>query len=320
MAEYQSTNMADLVADIASHISDEVKTSGKLPSVRKVSTEPLVNPAVFPFITVTPVNEVNNGSRGDKIYNIRRVRIEMVAKKNDSKSALRQTMGLAEQVKEIFKVNAKDYKVPDRQSKSVETVMDLDIVSLETSSNPAPFRNGFIHTSAIELEAHSFDPIFANQYIESTIRNAHVVPTDTKTVMDKFADMIKTARTGTPILSDVRSLKSFTLPPQPVYPVVFISMEDESRDHRFAGKDAVDRTIGVNVFTKVKSRKKSLDRNVNLADRLRQVVLSYPDVQGTCYDMQYVGTNFGQITAGADLLFGSQVLFNTSSFDGLPET
>lgn len=320
MAEYQSTNMADLVADIASHIKDEVRTSGKLPSVRKVSTEPLVNPAVFPFITVTPVNEIPNGNRGDKIYNIRRVRIEMVAKKNDSKSALRQTMGLAEQVKEIFKVNAKDYKVPDRQSKSVETVMDLDIVAYETSSNPAPFRNGFIHTSSIELEAHSFDPLYDNAYIDSTERHAHVVPTDTKTVMDKFTEMIKNARTGTPILTDVRSLKSFTLPPQPVYPVVFISMEDESRDHRFAGKDAVDRVIGVNVFTKVKSRKKSLDRNVDLANRLRQIVLSYPDVKGTCYDMQYVGTNFGQITAGADLLFGSQLLFNTSSFDGLPET
>ena len=34
MAEYQSTNMADLVADIASHIKDEVRTNGKLPSVR----------------------------------------------------------------------------------------------------------------------------------------------------------------------------------------------------------------------------------------------------------------------------------------------
>lgn len=318
MAEYQSTNMADLIADVASHIKDEVRTSGKLPSVRKVSTEPLVNPALFPFITVTPVNEVPQGYRGNKLYMLRRIRIEMVSKKNDSKSSLRQTMGMSEQVKEIFKVNATDYKVPDRATKATDTVMDLEIVSIETSSNPAPFRNGFIHTSAIELEAHSFDKIYTLDNPPTTSRALTAAATDTKTVVDKFTSFIKAARVGSPLLPEIRSLKSFTLPPQPVYPVVFVSIEDESRDHRFAGQDSVNRTVGVNVFTKVKSRQKSLDRNVDLADRLRQIIMAYPDVDGTCYQMDYAGTNFGQITAGADLLFGTQVLFTTSSYESLP--
>ena len=318
MAVAQSTNMADLVADIAQHIKDEVKTNGKLPSVRKVSTEPLVNPAVFPFITVTPINEIFQGYRGDKMHMLRTIRVEMVAKKGDSRSSMRQTMGMTEQVKNIFKVNADDYLVPDRQSKSVDTLMDLEIVNVETSNKAAPFRNGFLHVSAMEFACHSFDPIFTSDYLNVTVRNAEATETDSKTLVDNAANMIKTARLASTIFRDVKSLKSFTLPPQLVYPVVFVSIEEESRDHTFAGQDSVDRSIGINILTKVKSRQKSLDRNVDLADRCRQVIMKYPDFNGACYNMGYVGTTYGQITTGSDLVFGTQVLFNTQSYESLP--
>ncbi len=318
MAIAQSTNMADLVADVAQHIKDEVKTNGKLPSVRKVSTEPLVNPAVFPFITVTPVNEVLQGYRGDKMHMMRTIRIELVAKKNTSKASMRQSMGMTEQVKDIFKVNSDDYLVPDRETKSVNTLMDLEIVSVESSNKATPFRNGFIHVASLEFECHSFDPIFTEDTLETTYRNDSVIETDTKTLVDHAAGMIKTARLASNILSDVRSLKSFTLPPQPVYPVVFVSLEQEARSHQFAGQDSVDRAIGINVITKVKSRQKSLDRNVDLANRCRQIIMSYPDFNGACYKVDYVGTNYGQITGGGDLLFGTQVVFNTSSYESLP--
>ena len=42
-----------------------------------------------------------------------------------------------------------------------------------------------------------------------------------------------------------------------MYPVVFVAIEEERRDHKFAGQDSVDRTVSINVLTKVKSRSKS---------------------------------------------------------------
>ena len=317
MATFQSTTTKELIADIAQHIKDEVKSTGKLPSIRKVATEPVANPAIFPIITIIPLTETLNGYRGDKLYNIRRVRIEVLTQKRDSKSALRQCIGIVEQLKDIFKVNAPDYLVPDRDT-VIDTLADLEIASIDTSAQTAPFRNGFLHIGAIELDAHSYDKVFTNAYVPSTTRSLTVEETDTKTLVDKVTGFLKTAKLSNDIIPEIRSLKSFTLPPQPVYPVVFVSIEDESRDHTFAGQDSVNRTIGINVFTKIKSKTKSLNRSMDLADKCRQIIMSYPDMDGTCYNVDYVGTNYGQLTARGDLLFGTQVLFNTSSYEGLP--
>lgn len=318
MATYQSTNMAELIADVASLIKAEVKSTGDLPSVRKVSTEPLVNPAAFPFITVTPISETLKGYRGDKLYNVRRIRIEMVAKKRDSKSALRQALGMSDKVQAIFKVNSNSWLIPDRATAATDTAMDTQIIEIESSNNNAPFRNGFMHISALELEIHSFDKMFTSDYAKGVQeRAATTSSTDTKTLIDKITSLIKTAKLASPLIQDVKSLKSFTLPPQPIYPVVFVSIENESREHAFAGQDSINRTVGINIFTKIKSRKKSLDRNVDLADRLRQLVMMNPNISGTCYSTDYIGTSYGQLTGGNDLLFGTQVLFNTYSYGSL---
>jgi len=318
MATFQSTTMKNLIVDMAKHIKDEVSANGKLPSVRKVATEPVANPAVFPLITVIPIAENNRGYQGNKLYNVRRVRVEAICQKRDSKSALRQSIGIIEQIKEIFKVNSFDYQIPDSETLSVDTVMDLEIVEIETSNRPAPFRNGFLNVGAIEFDAHSFDKVYTHEDVPSTSRSLMVSETDTKTLLDKVTGYLKTAKLGTSIISEVRSLKSFTLPPSPVYPVVFVSLENESRDHRFAGQDSVDRQVGINIFTKLKSRTKSLDRSMDLADRCRQIIMAHPDISGSCYNVDYLGTNYGQISIRGDLVFGTQVLFNTSSYEGLP--
>lgn len=318
MATLQSTTMKNLIADMASHIKDEVSTTGKLPSVRKVATEPVANPAVFPFVTVIPINETNRGYRGNKLYNVRRIRVEAICQKKDSKSALRQSIGIIEKIKDIFKVNAFDYLVPDSETLSTNTLMDLEIVEIETSNRTTPFRNGFISIGAIEFDAHSFDPVYTHKNVPTTSRSLTVTETDSKTLLDKITEYLKTAKIGSPIISEVRSLKSFTLPPSPVYPVVFVSLEGESRDHRFAGQDSVDRQVGINIFTKIKSKTKSLNRSMDLADRCRQIVMAYPDISGSCYNVDYIGTNYGQLSLRGDLVFGTQVLFNTSSYEGLP--
>ena len=318
MATFQSTTTKELIADIAQHIKDEVKSTGKLPSIRKVATQPVPNPTVFPIITVIPIAENPQGYRGSKLYNIRRIRIEVLTQKRDGKSVLRQSLGIIEQVKDIFKVNAPDYQVPAREDLSVTTVADLEIVDVETGGQATAFKNGFLQTGAIELEAHSYDPIYTHEDVPSTSRSLMVSETDTKTLVDKVTGVLKTAKLSSAILSTVRSLKSFTLPPQPVYPVVFVAIEEERRDHKFAGQDSVDRTVSINVLTKVKSRSKSLNRSIDLADKCRQIIMAYPDMDGTCYDVEYVGTSYGQLTARGDLLFGTQVLFNTSSYEGLP--
>ena len=318
MATFQSTTTKELIADIAQHIKDEVKSTGKLPSIRKVATEPVPNPAIFPIITIIPIAENPQGYRGDKLYNIRRIRIEVLTQKRDGKSALRQNLGIIEQLKDVFKVNASDYLIPSRDDLSVDTLADLEIIDIETSGQATAFKNGFLQIGAIEILAHSYDPVITDEEAPATFRSLTVSETDTKTLVDKVTGVLKTAKLTSAILSSIRSLKSFTLPPQPVYPVVFVAIEEERRDHKFAGQDSVDRTVSINVLTKVKSRSKSLDRNIDLADRCRQVIMSYPDIEGTCYDVEYVGTSYGQLTARGDLLFGTQVLFNTSSYEGLP--
>ena len=136
--------------------------------------------------------------------------------------------------------------------------------------------------------------------------------------MDKIINILKAQRIGPgAILSNVKSLKSFVLPPNPIYPIIFVDILQEVRDHRFTGVDSVKRDIAVNVITKMKDKQVALKRNVNVADKARQTLFANADLDGSVWNVDYRGIVYGQLVAGGELVFGASVQFEADSWEVL---
>ena len=54
-----------------------------------------------------------------------------------------------------------------------------------------------------------------------------------------------------------------------------------------------------------------------MADRARQTLFANADLDGSVYNVDYRGIVYGQLTAGAELLFGSSVQFEADSWEKL---
>jgi hypothetical protein len=127
---HANVSVPTLLNSIQLAISYQVKDYLGLPSLGIVAVGPVRNPADFPFCSIVPVEtrvlEVTN--RG--VQYATRVLIEAHANKKDSRSAMRQSLGLIENIKSLFEVHNVAYKVPDSWDSKFgvdEKFLDLDM-------------------------------------------------------------------------------------------------------------------------------------------------------------------------------------------------
>lgn len=296
-------------------VEEQVLPGGTLTSLRKVSFGPLRNPMAYPFVSILPLEERPYEILNGEIDNIRRIKIESWSHKKDSKSSMRSSLGIAEKLKDLFVVNAEKWLVPDPDT-GVDMMFDVQIGEISPGSNPMPYRNGFISGASIEVDCFSRDDLHPG--INGT-SYSQMVQTDSKTLIDTIANTYKNYRTGAEnVLASTRSFKSFTLPPQAVYPVIFVGIERESRDHTFVGRDSILRSINVHVLNKLLDKEDALKQNLKIVDLCRRILFANKDFQGRAMHFDYRGIVYGQLTLGSQLLYGSSLNFDIQSFENLP--
>jgi len=127
---HANASVSTLLNSIQLAISYQIKDYLDLPSLGIVAVGPVRNPADFPFCSIVPVEtrvlEVNN--RG--VQYATRVLIEAHANKKDSRSAMRQSLGIIENIKSLFEVHNVAYQVPDNWDSKFgvgEKFIDLDM-------------------------------------------------------------------------------------------------------------------------------------------------------------------------------------------------
>ena len=311
-----STKIADLLDDVKAAIQKQVSVGGTLSSVKQVRVGPVRNPAAFPFISVVPIEERNSGIRNGIMINVRTVSIEVFAHKAKSKLSMRAALGMIEKVKDIFKLNAPLWQInEDGMVGNDPTVYDTQIGAISHSDKPVPFRNGFIHSASLELICFSKDQLAPD--ITSSYNTYKVVACDAKTLVDNITIIYKKYKTGAQtILSNIKSFKDFTLPPVPAYPIIYIGIEGETRDHTHAGRDVIDRDISINILTKMGTREDSLRKNLNVANLCRQILIANNTFQGKVVHYDYDGILFGQLQGDrGELLYGSSLKFTTQNYE-----
>lgn len=311
----EPVTMSRLLESLKQIVEEQVLPGGTLTSLRKVSFGPLRNPMAYPFVSVLPLEERPDEIWNGKINNIRRIKIESWSHKKDSKASMRSSLGIIEKIKDLFVVNAEDWLISDPDT-GESMMFDVQMGEISPGSNPLPYRNGFISGTSIEMDCFSRDDLHPSL---NGVSCSQMVQTDSKTLIDTIANVYKGYRTGAEnVLASTRSFKSFTLPPQAVYPVIFIGIERENRDHTFAGRDSIFRSINIHTLSKLLDKEEALKQNLKIADLCRRILFANKDFGGRAIHYEYRGIVYGQLTLGAQLLYGSSLNFDIQSFENLP--
>ena len=309
-----STDMLTLLDNIEAIIETETTPTGTLPSIYNTYVGPVRNPAKYPFISVLPINENPIAILNGEIRNVRRVRIEAYSKSAKSRSAMRASIGIVEQIKNLFVVNTPNWQIPDKDTGD-PTVYDNIIGEIIPSDSGVPYRNEFIQMASIVLECYSKDPL--HDGVDGT-SSATFSQVDTKTLIDTITAVYKTYRTGAEdILQDIKGFRNFVLKPQMKFPLIFIGIEVHNRDHTFVGRDTVNREVSIYVLHKTGDYTTSFRRNLEIIELCRKIWFANKDFGGKVFHFTYSGITYGRITAENDMLFGSTLRFMTQTVENL---
>lgn len=307
--------MIDLLEGVKKAINDETGAGGTLSSVNKVTMYPERNPLGFPFVTVLPLNERPIRFLSGGVYEAQKsITVEFYSHKSDSRDAKRASMGMMDKAMDLFGVGATDWLIPHIGT-GADQVFDAEILNARSSNQSIPYRNGFIQVASFDMALFTKEELHPD--VGGTTASTNI-EADAKTVVDTIMNTIKGYKTGVEnYLSSVQSFKSFTAPPTVSYPLVFVGIDNEVRDHEFTGMDVVSRAISVYGIHKMAQGQNALERNLNLMEYLRQIIFANKDFGGISINTIYEGTNYRQSHDGRGMMYGSNLDLVIDTLDQL---
>jgi hypothetical protein len=307
--------MIDLLKGVKKIINDEIGAAGTLSSVNKVTMYPERNPVGFPFITVLPVAEAPlEYYSGGKYRSLKTVSIQIYAHKADSKRAYRQALGLLDKATDLFEVETDDWLIPHIDT-DIDQAIDTQVMEAVSSNQSVPYRNGFIQISSFDLGIEVEDDLHPD--VGGTSASTQI-EADAKTVVDTITSTIKGYKTGAEdFFSHIDSYKSFTVPPTVTYPLIFVGIENENREHAHPGLDVVSRSISIYGIHKMTQGNDALERNLLLMEYIRQIIFANKDFGGISINTLYEGTAYRQSHSGRNMLLGSNVNLTIDTIDQL---
>ena len=307
--------MWDALLGVQRIIADQVKPSGNLYSIKHLDVGPSINPPHFPVVSILPVSELFDAHYTSKLATNKRISIKAHSYHASSRSAIRSSIGIIQQIQDLFEVNGPGFLLPDTNGNPGARF--VDIVGLQETEQQLPFNNGYIHTSSVDLLFSSLDTPMA---IDPVVSRGSLIDTDTKTMVDSVTTVLKKYNVGQRnLLSSVKSFKDYVLPPAANYPVIFVNLESEQRSHYYTGRDTIERNISINVITKIANKPESLQYNLGLIDYCKNIILANQAFDGKVIEMELDSISYGQVDSQGELLYGSSLSFWVSNTNTLPQ-
>jgi len=314
MSANAPTSFKELLDNIQLMFSREFSSSPDFRSLAGNYKGAPRNPTRFPYVSTIPVSERNGGIYNGLINNVRRVRIFAYAHKDKSRSAIRQAMGILDNIQDLFNPHKGDSFIINKQGE--ETTFETAFSNISYSQRPMPWREGFLQYATLDIDFISREPLVRNLMNHSLVQRGFA---DSKTITDTIYNTYKAY--AVELLPEVASFKDLTLTPQTNYPVVFLSLEDAVYSRRFTGIDTYDLLFHVNVLSRAHNSPLALDNNMGIIDKVKEILFANCDFGGKAIDYQYRGIDFGQLVSPSGLLYGSSLMFTVQTYkDQLPLT
>lgn len=314
MSANAPTSFKELLDNIQLMFSREFSSSPNFRSLAGNYKGAPRNPTRFPYVSTIPVYERNGGIYNGVINNIRRVRIFAYSHLDKSRSAMRQAMGILDNIQGLFNPHQGDTFIINKQGE--ETTFEMAFSNISYSQKPMPWKNGFLQYATLDVDFISREPLLTNLLNHNEVQRSFA---DSKTITDTIYNTYKSY--AVELLPEVASFKDLSLTPQTNFPVVFLSLEDAVYSRRFAGIDTYDLLFYVNVLSRAENSPVALDNNMGIIDKAKQILFANCDFGGKAIDYQYRGVDFGQLISPSGLLYGSSLMFTVQTYkDQLPLT
>ena len=165
-SSHASISLTKILDSLALGIRHQIKDHLDLPSLATVAIGPVRNPADFPFCSLVPVETrvLSVDNKGTQYAT--RVLIEAHANKKDSRSAMRQSLGVIENIKSLFEVYNTGYQVPDNWDSKfgvAEKFIDLNM------KEPYRWQGDFSSQDEIDKWEKGPDPVAQTHYTSHTL-------------------------------------------------------------------------------------------------------------------------------------------------------
>jgi hypothetical protein len=228
----------------------------------------------------------------------------------DPHGAKRMALGIRDTlISNLFLLQARGSTLPGLDLDP--QVYTANIAEVGTEGQPQPFGNAFIHQAFIDIDFYTKDQLTRLQAVHA----AQGSTGDTKTIVDSIMESFKAYKSTE--LIKVKRFKDLVLPPAGEFPMVYLNLLNEGRQHRFAGRDSVSREFQLIGITKKAEPEESLKSCLDLTDDLKQVLFANCTFGGKVVDYEYRGVSYGQLLTNPEMLYASTVEFTATSFENL---
>lgn len=312
MAANASTSFKELLDNIQGMFDQEISSNPDFRSLSGNYKGAPRNPGRFPYIATIPVSERNGGIYNGLINNVRRVRIFAYAHHLNSRSAMRQAMGIINNIKRLFNPHEDRTYIINKQGD--KTTFELAFANISYSQRPMPWKNGFLQYATVDIDFISREPLITELLNKTPVERGFA---DSKVITDTIYNTYKSY--AVELLPEIASFKDLSLTPQTHFPVMFLSLEGAVYSRRFTGIDTYDLLFYVNVLSRAENSPVALDTNMGIMDKTKQILFANCDFGGKAIDYQYRGVDFGQLVSPSGLLYGSSLMFTVQTYkDQLP--
>jgi len=307
MSANAPTSFKELLDNLQAFFSREYSSNPNFRSLHGNYRGAPRNPTRFPYTAIIPIQETNGGIMNGLIDTVRRVRIFAYAHQTQSRPAIRQSMGIIDNIKELFRPYRDQSFVIDKQGG--KTTFELFFPNVSYSERPFPWRNGFLQSSFLDIDFISREPLTYQLMNERGVERHN---SDSKTISDAIYNTYKAYSVN--FLPEVASFKDLSLSPQTKFPVVFLTLEDAAYTRRFAGIDTMNLLFFINVLSRAENSSVALDQNISIIERCKEILFVNCDFEGKAIDYSYQGIDYGQLTSPAGLLYGSSLKFVAQTY------
>lgn len=301
--------MNEIIDTLKSQLEVKILSDTKLASIKRVYKGSAINPSQFPIFAIIPVDETVEGLYNGQLRTRKRIRLESIQHNLDQKKSMQASLTLSENLREQFKVDGDFYIVENDSPLNFSS--DVGVIS--PSSQPLPFREGFLHISAFDVLYYCSQNPFKK--IEGNNSSSTYQETNSPEFLEIIENTYRSVLTTGVFIEGVKSLKSFTLGSQITYPVMFITMDTHSTDRSFAGKSLVSREISVNYITKQPDPEKALTSNLVTMEQAKLVMFANSSWGGKAINSEFQSITFGQLVTDTELLYGSSLRFLASTLE-----